>query len=343
MTGVMGDIAAAALTKENPVDLGAVQGQGTQNGRSVTHWTYKLFLGSAVVGAVTGVAAAILAMYSVAIAGALLGATNGLAAFYIKRFRTLQSLEDSTSQLAKEVDDLKKTNENLEKLNSGLKELSDQLRQELERAQTRLESQSQEMNASVEKLVESERKLQQFAGIAANIQEKTKQLSEEALAFTQHNQIYGERVDQLVGEVDEVQRHHDRLRELISQSDANTDEYEKMNEEFSRQITVLDHLFQLIKRLFTKTRDRMNALEAQVNELGEVVPQAVQGAQDAEEMQTRMEELQRKYQDDLSKLESTLKDSKRYTKYKNSYKLLKKISDLEMWPQIKQALEASRK
>lgn len=340
MTGAVLDAAEAALSVHEAVAEGAEEVGGSLKGRSATHWSYKLFIAGTVIGVIAAVASYILGFTVITVTGALLAITNGFAAFYVKRFGILKTLEDYTGRLAQKVQDLKEVNDGLERVNDGLQEIPDDWREAIKRGNREIRQKAKELERMANKLKATEAKLQKLAGVTTDIQKRTGELSAEAVKFSQQNNLFGERVDRLASGVNEVQRHNEDLADLIMRTDANTDEYEALNQQFAQQVEMLDDLFQLMKELYLKAQERMAELESQVDELGLVVPQAVKSAQEAKEVHAQMDELQLQYDEVLKRLETAIHTVKRYQKYKGAYKELQSLKQSEKWPEIQRILRS---
>lgn len=340
MTSAVLDAADAALSVHEAVTEGSEEVEGTLKGRKATHWSYKLFIAGTIIGVIAAVASYILGFTAISVAGTLLAVTNGFAAFYVKRFGILKTLEEYNEQLAKKVKDLSAVNQGLEDVNNGLKEIPEDWRAEIERGNREIQRKAKELEKMAAKLKATEEKLQKLAGVTTDIQKKTGQLSAEAVKFSQQNQLFGERVDRLAHGVNEVQRHNEDLAKLIMETDANTDEYETLNQQFSQQVQMLDDLFELMKELYLKAQQRMAELESQVDELGLVVPQAVKSAQEAQEVHKQMDALQAQYTDVLTRLETAIHTVQRYKKYKGAYKELRALKESDKWPEIQRILRS---
>ena len=340
MTSAVLNAAEAALSIEDRVAEGAAGVDGALDERKATHWSYKLFIAGTVIGVIAAVAAYILGFHAIAVTGTLLAVTNGFAAFYVKRFGILKTLEDHTGRLAQKVQDLKEVNNGLERITDGLQEIPDDWRREIKNGKREIQQKAKELGEMAAKLKATEAKLQKLASVTTDIQKRTGELSAEAVKFSQQNQLFGERVDRLAHGVNEVQKHNDDLASLIMETDANTDEYEELNQQFSQQLEMLDDLFELMKDLYVKAQQRMHDLESQVDELGLVVPKAVKSAAEAQQVHRQMEELQVSYDQVIIKLEKTLHTIQRYKKYKIAYKELAELKGSEKWPEIERLLSS---
>ncbi len=338
MTSAVLNAAEAALAIDDLVDDGVEEAEGSLNGRKATHWSYKLFIAGTIVGVIAAVACYIIGQQAIAVAGALLAITNGFAAFYVKRFGILKTLEDYTGKLAEKVKDLKEVNQGLERVNDGLQEIPDDWREEIRKGKRQIERKTKELKKVAARLEATEAKLQKLAGVTSDIQKKTGELSKAAVEFSEQNQVFGDRVDRLANGVRKIEKHNDNLTTLIMETDANTDDYEVLNEQFARQLEMLDDLFALMKDLYVKAQERMRALEHEVDELGVTVPQAVKSAEEAAQVRRQMEELRQSYDAVVEKLEKTLHTVQRYQKYKDGYKELRKLKQSEKWPEIENIL-----
>ncbi|ADI37759.1 hypothetical protein [Waddlia chondrophila] len=339
MTSALLSAAEAALALNDAVEEETGEASGSLNGRVVTHWSYKLFIAGTVVGVVVAVACYAIGMHAIAIFGAFLAVTNGFAAFYIKKFAVLKTLEDYTGKLAKKVNDLKEVNQDLEKVNGGLQQIPSDWRAEIQKGKREIERKTRQLKDVSEKLQATERKLQKLAGITCEIQKRTGELSEAAVKFSKENQLFGEKVERLEEGVKKVEKYNVRLADLIMETDVNTDAYEKLNQQFSGQLQMQSDLFGLMKDLYIKAQKRMKDLEAQVDELGVVIPKAVKAAEEAKQVRLEMKQLRQEYEQVVNKLEATVHTVERYQKYKEGYKELKELKKSEKWPEIERLLK----
>ena len=332
--------AEAALALDDAVDEATGEKTGTLSGRKATHWSYKLFIAGSIIGAVAAVACYVIGMQGGSVIGALLAITNGFAAYYVKRFGILKTLEDYTGKLAKKVNDLKEVNKGLSQVNDGLQEIPDDWRSEIQRGKKEIERKTRELKEASDKLQATEVKLQKLAGVTSDIQKKTGELSAAAVKFSEENDLFGERVERLATEVRGVEKHNADLAGMIMETDINTDDYEMLNQQFTGQLEMLDDLFELMKELYVNAQKRMRDLEAQVDELGAVVPQAVRSADDAAQVHREMEQLRINYNKVLFQLEESLHTVKRYQKYKEGYKELRDLKKSKKWPDIERLLKS---
>jgi hypothetical protein len=338
MTSAVLAAAQAALSIDGSIGEGIPSPKGEMQGRTVTHWSYKLFITGSVIGVIAAIAAYIFAMPAISVISMLLAVTNGFAAFYVKRFGVLKTLEDYTARLSEKVSNLKEVNQDLERVQEGLEVIPENYRSEIERGRTEIAEKTSELEKVANKLRATEAKLKNLAKITSDMQIKMGDLSAEAVKFSQQNHMYGERVDRLAAEVDEVQRHSDKMETLILETDANTTEYEALNQQFVLQLKMLDDLFELMKELYLKAQEKMNLLESQVDELGLVVPQAVKSAEEAQELHEQMHAMEMRYREIAAQLERTVHTVKRYNKYKAAYRELKEMKACPNWPKIQALL-----
>lgn len=326
MSSVILDLAAKAILPSTS--------EGQLEGKSVIHWSYKLFIAGSIVGAIAAVAGLLLSLIPLIIVGAVLCVTNAAAAIYVKKFSILNTLDDYNKVLAGKVDELKIANTSLENINKELQKVPNQWRDEVQKGKKELEEKTEELKKIAERLQATEEKLQNLAKVSTEITKKTEELTSVALEFTKENDLFGERAAKLSNEVDEISQHNIDLVKLIQDTDKNTDQYEILNRQFRDQMKILDELFGLMKDLYLKAQERMQELEIQVDELSIVVPDAVNSSIRAEQAAHELAELQNKYSLLMQKLEETVEKLKKYNLYKEAYKELQKLKESAEWKEF---------
>ncbi len=300
----------------------------------VTHWSYKLFIAGSVVGAVAAVAALIFSMFPIIACGVLLCLTNAAAAFYVKKFSNLNALEDYNKRLADKVSELRDANKDLSKINKRIEEIPGEWREEIENGKKALRKKTEELQLVSDKLKQTEEKLQKLATVSVDIQKKTGELSVEALKFSKDNHLFGERVERLSGEVSQIEEHNQNLVKLILETDKNTDQYEELFKQFQGQVKLLEDLFGLMKELYLNAQERMAGLEKQVDELGAVMPDAINSSRKAELASLQLSHLQEQYAALTGRLEAALEKLKNYNLYKTSHKELQKLKESAEWEEF---------
>lgn len=343
MTTAVLKAAEAALSMHEAVSDGAEETSGDLNGRSVTHWSYKLFIAGTIIGAIAAVASFILGLTAIAVIGALLAITNGFAAFYVKRLGTLKTLEGYTERLAEKVQELKGVNDGLDDVTDGLQKVPDDWRKEIQKGEEAIGKKAKELEEIAGKLQVAEAKLQKLAGVTKDIQKGTGEMSAEVVKFCQENNLFGERVDRLEKEAKRAEERNENLEELIMRTDANTDEYEALIQQLANQVHMVEDLFALMKELYVKAQDEMAELKSQVTKLDLVVSQAGKSAQKAQEASAQLEKQRKDYENLLKKLNDALEKVERYRKYKKAYVLLLKLKKSDMWPEIERRFLRSKK
>ena len=286
---------------------------GTLKGRAVTHWSYKLFIAGSVVGAIAALAAFIMGWNAAGFLGILLCVIGGGAAFYVKRFSVLNTLEDYTRALAEKVKalaektlELKQINQDIEDINKEFQKIPKNWREEIKYGERRLAERTVELEKVTKKLQVAEKRLEKLALVTNQLQEETGKLTTAALEFSKENNFFGNRVEKLDGHVKELNQQHEGFQDKITRLDEENDQTEEVMNIYAKQNKVLKDLFKLMKEMYVKAKERMGELESKVGELSIVVPQAVASTDKVEEM--------------ARELEGMVKKIEKQEKYKEGYK-----------------------
>ncbi len=339
MSSAVLSAAEAALEIKSQLKDVADEEKGEIQGRKATHWSYKLFIAGSVVGAIAAVAGFIFSMHIITFAGILLAVTNGFAAFYVKRFGILKTLENYTERLAKKVKDLKGINHDLGEIQEGLDEIPDKWRNEIQKGKREISKKTAEINKLADKLQKTEKKLQQLASIAEKLEQRNGEFSTEVLKLGKESHLLGERVQQVALEVDEVGNHKQSIARLVLETDANTDEFEQLNEQFAKQTKMQEDLYGLMKALFQKAREEVKKLKGHIANFGAVVPDAVDAADNAETQAIAIQKRIQEITETTERFEKALKRKKNYDHYRAAYKELKAIQKSKNWPKIQELIK----
>lgn len=336
MTSAVLSAAEAALDIKSEFKGLAEEEKDQLQGRRAAHWSYKLFIAGTVVGAVAAVAGFIFSMHIITFTGVLLTVTNGFAAFYVKRFGTLKTLEDYTKRLAEKVNDLKGVNDDLEDIQEDLEEIPEKWRNEISRGKREIAKKTAELKKLADQLESTEKKLQKLVNIAETLEKQNDEFSVEVLKLGKESHLLGERVQSVAQEVDEVGGHSQSIARLVLETDANTEEFEQLNERFSKQTKAQEDLYNLMKELFEKARNEVMKLEVHIANFEDAVPDAVDAADKAEKQSIAIQSQMEEFKATTARLEAALKKKKNYEVYRAAYDELLKMKKSENWGKIQQ-------
>jgi chromosome segregation ATPase len=301
------------------------QGTGNLNGRKATHWSFKLFIAGCIVGSIAAIAGFIIGGLGVSFIGYIVGAgglllalTNGFAAFYVERFAVLKTLEEYTQilaerlkQLAGKTLELKKINQDLEKINLGFKEIPKSWKHEIENGRKMLEEKTKDLEKVTVKLEAAQKKLDQLAQITVQLGHQTGEITKAAVEFGVENGLLGEKVENLQGQVSNLDKENDELISHIKNLDSQNDQTEEALSAFSKNNNALEELYAMMKEMYLQAKHKMEGLQKEVNSLKSIVPAAVESSE-------KVEQTTVKYTQMINALELKLE---KYKGYKQGYTL----------------------
>lgn len=304
MTGLILDVAAAALREKTGIPEIDAQKTGNLNGRKATHWTFALYIAGSIVGVIAAIAGFLLGGlgitlfgYVIGTCGVLLGLIGSIAAFYIKRFAVFSTLEGYVKTLAERlklltarVFQLKETNQQLEKVSLGIKEIPSNWHDEIASGRKQLEERTKELQDTIKRLELVQRKNDQLALIIQELQKHTHDLSQATLDFSKENGFAGENIEKLQGEISKLDKENDELIGHISNLDAQNDQTQLILEAYVNHNKTLQDLHGMMQEMHFQAKIKMQDLEKEVALLKTVVPKA---AESSEQVSQIVKEYQR--------------------------------------------------
>jgi chromosome segregation ATPase len=339
--------AQEALRIGQEVNNGANTGQ--INGKKVVHWSFYLLLSGTVAGGATAVAAYVMAMPLVALAGAALCLTNGVGAYYIKHLSNLWELEDyvislsrkvhsfssQISQLSQNNQRLKNSNQELEQIEEQFKKIPKNWQEVIIDGERKVRRQVEDIAKLTAKLEETEAKLTKLgAQVTSELKQATVSMAQQAVELCRQNGVVGEQVKTLEKNIEVNQQTLNHFQSGVTLLDVQTDQYEMVNKEFAGQIKILGALFEVVQKMFEETKAKMSQLVEREKALGDIVPKAVESTDKVQNLTLQLDEYYKKLQAQVEllqqKYETFMKweDSPKYQEYKH-YQARKKTAEYQ--------------
>lgn len=330
MSSIVLDAAEAALSAKTGLSDIDSTPAGNLNGKETTHWSYKLFIAGSVVGAIAAIAGLILGLagvlgvtgYIIAVGGLFFSVTNGFAAFYVKRFGVLTTLEDYTKALSERLKllssktlQISKENEQLKKINLGLNEIPKDWKAEIEKGKKKLDAKTKELEEIAGKLEATEKKLEMFEKLTAVLGKQTEEMTKDTLEFSKDSAKVVEENDKLKGNVDALDKENEELLSHIKELDAQNDQTAEILKSFSKNNQEIQGMYKLMRSLYLEAKEKMEGLKKEVDSLKTVVPQAVESTE-------KIDQVTKKYEHMINALELKLE---KYKEYKVGYDLWQKF------------------
>jgi chromosome segregation ATPase len=316
--------------------------QGSLQSRNVVDWSYKLFIATAVVGAVSLVAGGVLgvlvapAFYPIAAIAALLCGSSVLAAVKIKKFSIYRALEESTRILANRIDllvqqisSLRGVNNQLNSLQKKMASIPDDWDKQIDKGRREISAKAKELASLTAQLQDAQVKLDKFAEINSKLQESTSHLSQVAMAFSNDTKIFSDKTSLLGQKVLELKDNNIELVQNVLQLDSETNSYESLNQQFAKQISVIDCVFGMMKEIYQQAQTKMQTLTIEIDDLEKTLPAAENSARQLEEMTAKYQQMADTMRDKLQKL-------KKYEKYKHGYQEWKEWTHSDEFNRYKQ-------
>lgn len=337
VTSMIEDVGILAKIKDNV--LGTAGQKGDLQGRSVTHWSFWVFIAGSIVGLIVAVVAIIFGIYPAVVTSFLLSATNGLAAFYIKRLGVIKDLDqydknlkENMGKLKKVDDNIGKTDEDLKKINTDLQSVPTKLQEEIEKGKQEITQKVSEIETLTKKLGDAEGKIANLAAVARDLNHATGDLSQEMLKFGEDNNAFSGQVKEIGTEMNELKENNDKIVKEILTIDADKIIFTKMNEDFAKQIGTFGKMFNLMKDMYKEAHKEMDKLHQEVSTLKTVIPETAQTAE-------KIQEVEQKYEKVLQQLKIELAGLKNLQAAKKELETLKASQE---WKQF-QAWKATQK
>lgn len=341
MSSLVVTAAKAALTESSPL-IGKDEPVGKLEGRSVVHWSYKLYIAGAVVGAIALVAGAVLgalfmpALYSLLAMGVILCATNSYAAVQIKRYSILQSLEETTKALAERVKllatKIKEFQQEInafEELNKKFKDIPEDWNEEIQAGKQEITKKAQELEEAARALSEAQKKLDKFAALTAEIQKATGNLSSVVSGFSTKEHDFDGSVAQMKEELNQLNSSSSKLVEQTHVLDVKTDDFEKAGQLFTAQVDTIGKLFAQFNGLFANSDDKIAQLTAESAKLKKDLEQAQAAVTSLEEVEKKYEAMLPRMETEINRLKGLEHDAAKWRAYKAAEKAEKTKKALE--------------
>lgn len=340
MSSLVMATAEAALT--DSASLLGEEVPGKLQGRTVVHWSYKLFIASAVIGAVALVAGAIFgalmipALYSLIAVGAILCATGAYAAIEIKKFGILKSLEESTQaladrvqSLAKKIKDFQQEVNALQELNQKFKEIPEDWKEQIDAGKQEITKKAQELEKAALDISEAQMKLEKFANLTGDIQKATGNLANLVSNFDAKEHAIEGQSTRLKEELNQFNSSNSKLVEQIHQLDVNTDDFDKASQLFTGQIEVIGKLFAQVSGLLTQAQEKITSLTDESFALQRDVAQAQAAVKSVEEMESKYEVMTLKLTTEIDRLKGLERDAHKWRAYKAAGKAKETLQSIE--------------
>lgn len=278
-----------------------------------THWSYKLQIGGALVGLVVAIAAAILQNTPLLLVSVALTLTNGIGAYYNKRFTILTSLGKFVNQLTLRIKEVNKQLVSLKQINSSLNITNATLNQNItkekevfEKEKTALELKTKEFENVTESLKATEKKLETLSFLYKKLKTTTEHFTENMQHFLQQGGHFeGAGID-FSNAVHRFDLENDELREMAKELDSKNDEYVEQNKQLSQIVEAFKAQLLFMEKNSKEVSKEKEELQKKVEMLSKTIEKIKSSTQTIEEIQKKGE----KRDDSLNQIIRDLDDLK---------------------------------
>lgn len=298
MSSLVFDAADLAIHKSYSVFNPDQEVSGTLREKNVTDWSFKIFAFGSLVGAIIAIAAYVMQLTPLIIVGGILCFTNAFAAYDMKKFGVLKTLEGYTKvltqrleELANSVLSLKSENSDLQKVTMEIKHIPEEWQNAIQEGGQKLANKTRELDNATKKLTIAQSKLETMAYLTEALQAQSQLMSQNLLNYTQQNKILGPEVDKIAQHLSDFQTQNSNLADHITKLDEESEQLEKAEAFYEKQNEFLENLVNLMVKIDTDAKEEVNSLQI---EASEIKASMVQSNQVSKDLQLLVPQLQEK-------------------------------------------------
>lgn len=250
---MISSVQTMTLVEEAQKVLGNGSAVAASSPSAATHWSYSLQVGNCVLGAIVAIAGGFMQNGTAVLAGSALLVTNGIGAFYNKKFTALATLGTYVNlltlrvkELANEILGLKQIHGDLAKENNLLKKDLTQTKDAFEKGKKALECKIEEFENVNESLKATAKKMEILSLLYDKLKTSTTLFSAEMQQFIDQSIHFEGSGDQLKGQVHRFDEENDEFNEMVKNFDAENSEFveenkqlAKLNDDFKSQLLLM--------------------------------------------------------------------------------------------------------
>lgn len=300
---------------------------GNLNGRRVRHWSYYLLLGASMIGGAAAIAAAIVGITPIIISGAIVFVTNGIGAYYVRKFDTFKELEDYVEVMSEKINEMSQYITRLQKVNRDLRQTADDLDENLdetievwEHGYDNIKSEADEIKRLTARLEVTTKKLKVMEEMYCKLQDGLNSFSNEVINLTQNRKDIDDRVAEWANQVKGSQVVLESLNSKNEDFDEQNAIYDELNKANLAFLIELQTELKQFLQLHADAKDLTQTLEHQGDVLTRVSEQIAESLREIGELENEEKQVK---EDGRKLLRKTEKLTKALTK------LVENISTIE--------------
>ncbi|MBA3604213.1 MAG: hypothetical protein H0W50_11390 [Parachlamydiaceae bacterium] len=293
-TSIFNNIPLIPLIGEAQKVLGLNDSKATASDQSVwqgKHWSYYVLAGGCLIGAIIAVAGLILQNGFQVLSGCILLITNGIGAYYNKKFSNLTTLGTLVNLLtlkvketAKELGALKQINNEFTAANDTLKKKISEVKKIFDKGKSKLDDKIKELQKVEESLKETERKMEVLNLLYEKLKKSTHLFSVEMQELIDRSLHFKETGEQFKGEVDRFDGENEELKIMIKNFDGENSEFAEennqlaiFNDSFTTQLQQMKKMSEDDRRVqmdLQKEIEQLNRSSAEISSMNHKIEKA---------------------------------------------------------------------
>lgn len=310
MTSLIVDAATSQFTHQlDPV--GANAQEQTLQGHRIIHWSFYVTVGGAVVSAVAAIAALIFSFFPGIVAGALLTATSGLSAHYIKKFSIFKTFEEQekiykkrNQELAEQVQRLKEEQGKIQDVAGGMSQSNSEFATMLQNQQKELEEKVNELEQISTKLEKTEKAFQSLQKVCDALKSALEEVSNGVIAFNRENASLEEHKKNISDFVSILGEHKNRFQGEMKELDDQVVEYDRQTDELVEQVDLMEQQLKLMRDIEGTNQKEIRQLREQVESLDRIANSVTQNAQDLQQKEEEFRKIEAAIEEKLNRLKN---------------------------------------
>lgn len=282
---------------------------GDLKGRKVRHWSYYLLLTGAALGVAAIVAASILKIILLIVCGSILFVTNGIGAYYVRKFETFKELEDYVEVMTTKINELYDYLMQFKRVNRELKQTADELDENLdetvevwEHGYNSIKSEAAEIDSLTTRLEITTKQLKKMEEMYQTLQKGLNNFSNEIVVMTENRKDINDKVSDLANQVTGAK---DVLTSINSEKDKieeNNALYDQLNKKYLEFLEELQKELKAFLLLHADAQNLTQTLGKQGDALVKVNDQIADSLKKIEDMGAEVQVVETKVQKDGAKL-----------------------------------------
>jgi len=302
---------------------------GNLEGRTVANWIYRAFIAGSIVGAIAAVAGLALSFIAVGIVGILLCATNALAAFYVKKFRNLNTLDIYNKKLVEEIETLKsqakvlkQTKEELAVERKRFEKVPEDWERVLQEGESKIKVQTDKLEKVSKDLNTANQRSQMLAKAISDLKKEIKKYLQATVELGEGKDYLEKGLGPLREHLSELTEEKDELTDLIMNFDEENDEFGEHIRKLAEQTDSLSKASEVMKEFNRVEKEVMENLKEENEKLKQTADQLTEESEKMKDLNQQKKDLINTIEEKTAKLTELTeeKKTKRMLRYQDKYR-----------------------